>query len=130
MICGPHNIRRQSGRVTKEIPASPVRFLRHTMSYFIHLTYECHKIFPTFFPYQQNYSFSLFCAVIVFSAVLTVILVHPICILGIERGSWCVMSRLLFELIMRERYELYVDSIAPSFSELGKQHVLCQSHVR
>jgi len=28
---------------------------------------------------------------------------HPICILGIERGSWCVMSRLLFELIMRAR---------------------------
>jgi hypothetical protein len=26
---------------------------------------------------------------------------HPICVLGFERGSWCVMSRFLFELIMR-----------------------------
>ena len=103
MICGLHNIRRQSGGVSKEAPASPVRLLRHTVSYFIHLTSECHNVFPTFFSYQQNHSFSLLYAVIVLSVVLNVIREYHICILGIERGSWCIMSRLLFESIVRGR---------------------------
>jgi hypothetical protein len=98
LVCELHHIRRQLGKVSKEMHR---QYLYLDIAYFVHLTAECHRIFTRFFPYQQNYSFSLFYDVIVTSVVLTVIHELPVCILRI-RTSQAVHNKetSVCELIM------------------------------